>query len=46
MTYDPDFLDARRESVLLQNHKGPLTGKDLLSADLGDIMGSLFKNRK
>ena len=29
MTYDPDFLDARRESLLLQNHKAPITGKDL-----------------
>ena len=46
MTYDPDFLDARRETLLLQNHKAPISGKDLLSADLGEIMGSLFKKRK
>ena len=46
MTYDPDFLDARRESVLLGSQTGPLTGKDLLNADLGELVGSLFKKKK
>ncbi|MEO0335365.1 MAG: DnaJ domain-containing protein, partial [Pseudomonadota bacterium] len=46
VTYDPDFLDARREILLLHNHKSSMSGKDILSGDLGNLVGSLFKKRK
>lgn len=49
LTYDVDFLDARRELVSLRQKGGKtvstFTAKDLLHADLGEIVGSLFKKK-
>ncbi len=49
LNYDVDFLDARRELVALTRNKETsstsFTAKDLLHADLGQVIGGLFKKK-
>ena len=50
LNYDVDFLDARRELVALTRNKSTsestsFTAKDLLNADLGQVIGGLFKKK-
>lgn len=48
LTYDVDFLEARRElAALTRGTTGPsFTAKDLLTGDLSEIVGSMFKKKK
>lgn len=49
LSYDVDFLDARRELVALTRNRSSastsFTAKDLLHADLGQVIGGLFKKK-
>ncbi|RYZ75861.1 MAG: hypothetical protein EOP05_06720 [Proteobacteria bacterium] len=49
VSLDPDFIDARREIMLVGTGKGgvdPNKPVDLLRGDLKDVVGLLFKKKK
>jgi len=48
VSLDPDFIDAKREMMLLNNAKATAqaANSDLLRGDLKDVVGMLFKKKK